>query len=386
MSFQALKHLLKMCAEKTPDLDNPYLTLRRVFIDFPYSKSMKIHTCITLLFHFLSLILEIHYLVTNFSFELSSRYGCMMCLMTYVISVKIFVIMFAKPLKILEEQRELHFWKIGDSSHAMQQSVATEALQVKKQTYFALSCFVLLAVILYPVWGHVNDLFMFSQVYEKYFGDWSVIPYYFYVFTFMSSSFNSFQLPGVILYFTLHLNLQISLINEKITKISGENYCQDEVFKQLRDCISYHVALERWMARLIDLTKTAMPVFILLGALSSIAVSFFVLYSLENTRFILKIRLTVVAICNVLIVATFAKAGQRFSDKTGLIFDAIATCPWYSWNVPNRKIVLIFMANCLKPKTFSWAGITLNYQFAIKIVRTSCSYALVLYKLRNGNY
>ncbi|EFA02948.1 odorant receptor 164 [Tribolium castaneum] len=363
------------------NLANPYSSLKKVFIDFAYSKIMMFYTKATLAFHVLSLLLELYYVATNFSVDLICRYGCMICLMTYVVTAKVVGIMFSKPFKLLEKQCLFVFWKTYNSGPTTQRLILDDSLKMNRKLYLALMFYLLLAIVLLPVWGDLNEIFIFNQVYETYFKFWAPVLYYFYISTFLWCCYYSFHLPGSIFYLTLHLDLQIRLINDKITEID-QNFCQNEISETLRMCISHHIALKSWMSKLAKLVDAVMPVFVLLGALSTVAVSFFVLNTLENTSLILKIRLTTLTVCNVFIVSTFAELGQIFSNQNNTVFEHLMNCPWYLWNITNRKTLLMFMLNCMKPKTFSWGGITLDYRFALTILKTSFSYALVLYQLR----
>ncbi|EFA02949.1 odorant receptor 165 [Tribolium castaneum] len=375
----------KKATTKSLDLTNPYSSLKKVFINFAYSKIMIVYTSATLIFHILSLMLEIYYLATNFSVELICRYGCMMCLITYMVTAKFFGMLFSNQFKFLEEQCLLDFWKAFNSGPTTQRLILKESSKMNRKIHLALTFYVILAIIMLPIWEDVNDFFMFSQVYENYFANWAPVLYYFYISTFVWCSYYSFHFAGVIMYLTLLLDLQFRLINDKITEID-QNSTQNEICGTLRLCISHHIALKRWMNKLANSVDTAMPVFILLGALSTIAVSFFVLNTLQSTSVILKIRLATITVCNLIVVATFAELGQIFSDQNNSLLEHLMDSPWYLWDVENRKTLLMFMANCMKPKTFSWGGITLDYSFALSIFKTSFSYALVLYQLRGNTF
>ncbi|EFA02947.1 odorant receptor 160 [Tribolium castaneum] len=371
----------KRITTKTIHLSNPYSSFKKVFSDFAYSKIMIFYTIATLAFHMLSLFLQIYYVATNYSVELICRYGPMMCLAIYVVTAKVVGVFYYKTFTMLENQCLFVLWKTCNSSPTTQRLILNKSLKMNQKLHLALMSYFLLAIVMLPTWGDLNELFIFSQVYERYFKFWAPVLYYFYISTFLWCSYYSFHLPGCILYLTLLLDVQIKLINDKITEID-QNFSQNEISETLRLCISHHIALKRWMSTLAKMVNSVMPVFVLLGALSTVAVSFFVLNTLQNTTMILKIRLAILTVCNFVIVSTFAELGQIFSDQNNSLFEHLIDCPWYLWNVKNRKILLMFMANCMKPKTFSWGGITLDYSFAISILKTSFSYALILFKLR----
>lgn len=43
------------------------------------------------------------------------------------------------------------------------------------------------------------------------------------------------------------------------------------------------------------------------------------------------------------------------------------TCPWYIWDIKNKRTLLVFMKNSLEPMKLSLAGITLDYHFALTV-------------------
>jgi hypothetical protein len=72
-------------------------------------------------------------------------------------------------------------------------------------------------------------------------------------------------------------------------------------------------------------------------------------------------------ISTIFVLAIFCKTGQELIEETGKFFDALGTCPWYTWNAKNKSTLLIFMANSLKPLSFSFAGVVLDYKLAVTV-------------------
>jgi hypothetical protein len=94
---------------------------------------------------------------------------------------------------------------------------------------------------------------------------------------------------------------------------------------------------------------------------------------------ILKVRSNLMISLNSFIVIIFCVAGQSFNRRSQLshiypfifqttqIFDTLSSCSWYEWNAENKKILLIFLSNGLKPLGFSFAGVILDYKFALAV-------------------
>jgi hypothetical protein len=49
------------------------------------------------------------------------------------------------------------------------------------------------------------------------------------------------------------------------------------------------------------------------------------------------------------------------------IFDTLTQCSWYNWDAKNKQILLIFMANSLKPCLLTFAGYTADYQLGVSV-------------------
>ncbi|CAH1379782.1 unnamed protein product [Tenebrio molitor] len=135
---------------------------------------------------------------------------------------------------------------------------------------------------------------------------------------------------------------------------------------------------------LLRIVRRGMAIFAVLGALCTISIIFlFLNVSIKgDMSLILKVRLGLMFTLNVLIVVIFCVAGQMLlNEASSQIFDTLSSCSWYEWNAENKKILLIFLSNTLKPVGFTFAGITLDYKFGLSLLRTGLTYALVLYQL-----
>jgi hypothetical protein len=49
------------------------------------------------------------------------------------------------------------------------------------------------------------------------------------------------------------------------------------------------------------------------------------------------------------------------------IFDTLTQCSWYNWDAKNKQILLIFIANSLKPCSLTFAGYALDYQQGVSV-------------------
>ncbi|CAH1379655.1 unnamed protein product, partial [Tenebrio molitor] len=177
-----------------------------------------------------------------------------------------------------------------------------------------------------------------------------------------------FRPCALFLYAMAEISLQIYLINQRILQVCVDNIdfdrlkigqkiiYQNDIFKTLCSCTQHHVTVTRAFNILHDYVKPLMVIFSLVGALLAISFSFLILNAFEAESTLLKLRLSVAAVVNAFIVYTYCQNGQTIVDETGLVLDTLSQCSWYNWDYKNKQILLIFMANSLKPCSFTFAG------------------------------
>nr|XP_015840247.1 PREDICTED: uncharacterized protein LOC107399081 [Tribolium castaneum] len=295
------------------------------------------------------------------------RYGCMIMLISYVIAGMLFCFIFEKQLLNLLSEAETIFWPPEMITSELPKFIhRTNVLN-----YFIIAWFGLLGVILFPVWGDQSEWFLNVWAYKAYFGSWWYIPYNLFYYSQPMAAWTCVRLPFIMMYFSLQIKLQIFLLNQQILEIPKGHNTNSETAP---DDLS-------WTKSFLRKVIQAMPVFVLLGILGSIFVTFSVLYSFESTSTILKIRLVVVVGCTILSVYMFVEGSQRLCDESSQMFEMLAYSPWYLYNKNNRRILLTFMTNTLEPITITWGGIILNYNFGLTMLRMSFSYALFLYNI-----
>ncbi|EFA01389.1 odorant receptor 174 [Tribolium castaneum] len=373
--------------------DEPFMFFKKVFFDFGYNKIIKFYNLFCFTLHLCCIITEHYFFLTKYlSADFVTLYGCATILIAYIIVCQYFVMRFEKPIKQLFEERETIFWKI-DSDQKAKTQIIKFAAKITRIYKFFFVWVVVLVIVMLPFWGEIDKSFLIIRVQETLFGKWSIIFYCIYVSTFPFLIYSSVRLPMITFYLILQAHLQILILNQKIVQIPQNDNLdldaglQKKIYTSLKLCMSRHVSLKRWMSEILQIVRRAIPIFFCLSIICSVTVIFFILNYLENsnTSNLLKIRLVLVGICVAVVLYTYSEAGQLLSDDTSQVFDTLATCSWYEWDTKNRKMLLMFLLHSLKPIKFYWGGFALDYRFGGSVVRTTFSYALVLYNLRKSS-
>jgi hypothetical protein len=64
--------------------DHTYVTLKKIYIDFSYNKFTKFYNNFCLAFHAFLWLIQINFIVNNFTVDLIGKYSCTMMLSFYV--------------------------------------------------------------------------------------------------------------------------------------------------------------------------------------------------------------------------------------------------------------------------------------------------------------
>jgi hypothetical protein len=73
------------------------------------------------------------------------------------------------------------------------------------------------------------------------------------------------------------------------------------------------------------------------------------------------------------IISQFTMMRSQLILQSDQIFDVLVSCPWYNWNLKNRKTLLICMANSMNPLCFCFAGMTLGYKLTVNVSGAPCA-------------
>ncbi|EFA01390.1 odorant receptor 175 [Tribolium castaneum] len=366
------------------DSDDPFIFIRKVFVGFGCSTIIMYYSRLIFIFHTLSLLLESYHVITNFSLDIITQYGSAMSLMLYSITSQFLLICEQNLITEVVEECKSFFWTMDFLSFIKQTQILKDMTKIKRKMYLSWIWFVVFGIALLPVWGDYNEMFLFPFIYQTYFGNWSPLFYYFHASSFPFLAYIAIRIPAFILYLTLALHFQTLLLNQKILQIpQNKSGNQEDIFRNLCSCISHHVALKKFVTKTQQSIQKMIPVYFVLAILCLVAVMYSCLNSLAmSTSNHFKVRGFFGGVCGVVVLYTFAEAGQLQADTTGEVFNTLMQCSWYNWNNRNQKILLLFMVNSLKPSYIDWGGVIVGYSFGSSVIKTCYSYALVLYKLK----
>ncbi|XP_044257015.1 uncharacterized protein LOC123006532 [Tribolium madens] len=286
-------------------------------------------------------------------------------------------------------------WPLGMIRKKAQRKFERKCQIINIYTSVVMLIFLSSTIVNYPCFGSQRDFFICFIVFEEYFGEWSFIlnSCYFIGITFLCYHF--LKICFFFVYGILEVQLQFSIIEEYLLQIyeiehqKSWKYLQDiryqeGIRKSLRLCIKHHNDLKKLVKMIVNITLIGLPLFVLLGILLLISSMAFIINFADTMTNITKIRIYSYIASNLCISILLCWIGQQLINVTSNIFFTLAEAPWYFWNRDNRIIFLIFMTNCIKNESIVLAGICVDYQLIVSVLRISASYVLVFYNLRKN--
>jgi ABC-type transport system substrate-binding protein len=149
-------------------------------------------------------------------------------------------------------------WSLDSAGAEVKATILERSTKTNRICYLIMLLLGLTVVIIWPVWGDQNKLFLYTQVFEYFFGKWSQIPSNIYFATYSVVCYGSFQLSFVVLYIILQLQVQIILLNQQIMQIGNKfsrlddwdkTYSvqyQKEISESLQIAIEQHCAIKKY--------------------------------------------------------------------------------------------------------------------------------------------
>nr|XP_015840088.1 PREDICTED: uncharacterized protein LOC107398987 [Tribolium castaneum] len=256
--------------------DDPFSVLRMLLYINIDSKITNVLTVLLVIIYTLEHCLEINYMITNFNLNLLIRYGPVTTFSLLMTVGALIPVALGKEIFEVVAFHRNTCWPLN----MIREDAQTK---LKRQCYVVNGCLFVIVLLLLstliiylPFFGNQRELLLCIQVFEKYFGKWSFIPYYFYFVGFAFLYYQFFRISFGFVYIFLETQLQYFLIEEylfetyhidnlKHWKYLQDTQYQEEIGKSLRLCIAHHNDLKKLVKTSVKLTITAMPVFLLLG-------------------------------------------------------------------------------------------------------------------------
>ncbi|XP_044255478.1 uncharacterized protein LOC123005684 [Tribolium madens] len=380
-----------------PEFNDPFIILRKIFFNNCINyKITKFSNVLLIIIYSLVYCLQIYYMYKNFSINLLIKYGPITIFFLQIIVTAVFCVAMDKEMFEILTFFQKTCWPLNIIKKGVQIKLERKCQVIS----ICLSCILILNIMTvifnYPNFGTQRDFFICFIIFEEYFGEWSYIPCYFYFVGFLFLYFLFLKVCYIFVYGILEVQLQFLLIKEYLLEIyefdhlKSWKYLQDVQYQQemgkiLRQCITHHNDLKKLVKIIMNVALKAMPFFLLFGVLLLISCFALIINFADTMSNIIKIRHLMFAINTFILSFLLCWIGQQLVDVTSNVFFTLAGAPWYYWNLKNIKILLTFMTNCTKNESINLAGICLDYNMFVSVLRISISYALVLYNLHKSS-
>jgi hypothetical protein len=164
----------------------------------------------------------------------------------------VYAIILEPKLLELKNKCENSFWSEYSAGVEARQKIVTKSKIFLKINFVFLITWLILSVLMLPIFGDHKEWVLVSIIVEKHFGTWAIILDWLYFSTIPFVLFSSIRFTGALLYATLMFHVQMFLINEHILQISdncegsnGQASFHCTISQKLRFCIDHHVCMKR---------------------------------------------------------------------------------------------------------------------------------------------
>lgn len=150
-------------------------------------------------------------------------------------------------------------WSLNIARKSVQNKLIKHSKRTNKIVYITLLVFLTATFCYQPIFCSMDSLVPFKMIYKFYFEMFGVILYYFYSISLVYLiGYSSIRHCYLLWYITAHIEIQISLIREKLLT-TDKNYIgveenllrnsinyQNNINKKLRSCIRHHIFIKRF--------------------------------------------------------------------------------------------------------------------------------------------
>ncbi|RZC35503.1 uncharacterized protein BDFB_011854, partial [Asbolus verrucosus] len=269
-------------------------------------------------------------------------------------------------------------WKIDSANEKVQNRIKTESF------YINLFIIVNTIVTIYSAILHIipdeddSDIFYHFAIFEDYLpSTWANLFSWGYRMTYVPTSVIMVQPCYMVIYVTSHFRFQMYMflhyldnINSGHEKLDNEKLFydkdyQNEIRKRLKFCIKRHRQFYEAMNRTLDVLSKFIVLFAINGAVLGISILSFY-FSFKGSFKDKYLRVGSLIIAATLTSGHAILAGQRITDVTSEMFEALKRCKWYHWNKGNSKIYFIFLLNAQQPLELKFSEcFSINYQLGV---------------------
>ncbi|CAH1116565.1 unnamed protein product [Phaedon cochleariae] len=188
--------------------------------------------------------------------------------------------------------------------------------------------------------------------------------------------------PVVALYFVLHLKFQTDLLNHYLEK-NIKNLTsarvnpmhdikfQKIIYHRLTVCAEYHAKMRKYQQNLSSPSHSTALLLYLSTCLMLTGGLFFIIAEISASS---NFRIYLSFVSGAAEALLFTCSGQILVDVSNRYYEILCECPWYNWNIRNRKALMMMLAGAAQPFKITFFGIAeLDFGFILKLSKTTYS-------------
>ncbi|CAG9861862.1 unnamed protein product [Phyllotreta striolata] len=289
-------------------------------------------------------------------------------------------------VKFPAQVREMGF-NLKCAGDTLYQSILNECKAIKTVIYLNLFMSLLSSLLFFPFNGDEMRFNFIEFIFEKYNPRYKS---FVKGINYLSSMLTGYTMLIPLMFCThyvTHIKFQLLLLNEFVKKIKEESGVRDEryqrrISEKLKFCIYLNNKITRIHKAVMVINNPLGILMIFVSTLTFVSAAFFIVSDVSKES---NFRMYAVLFTWFLQVLTYCTTAQSLTDRSEDICINAYNCPWICWNVKNRKNLLVFLINNLKPLKVTIYITETNHALLVKLWRLAYAVLTCLVKVNRNN-
>ncbi|CAH1380178.1 unnamed protein product [Tenebrio molitor] len=152
---------------------------------------------------------------------------------------------------------------------------------------------------------------------------------------------------------------------------------QEEIGSKLNMIIDRHCVFIRWKNNTLMVMSNLIIPFTICAIIVGISIVLLFLQDVLLWRYYLK------AVVALVTISSLITAGQFFEDESENVFLKFTATEWYTWNIRNRKKLVLILMNTAQPLQLKFSeSFIINFDLLVFICKALYSVLSILVKVK----
>ncbi|KAJ3620118.1 hypothetical protein MTP99_004108 [Tenebrio molitor] len=363
-----------------------YLKLVRVIgSDIYQFKFVKQLLKLTLIAYLILLLLQLYYFFQTPNVEDLIRYGPLFFQMCFVSFA--FVILLVKNHLVDDVMSAIELWDISSAGNDVKLRILRESRQINAFVVVNITLIVLCSTSHILSCHNDPEIIFIQVIFDKLCPREANICVFIFKTTMNLGGLVMVAHTYQVIYVTQQVKFQMYLCNAFIEGLSTNfkeledpirnNIYQKEIESKLTMIIDRHCVIIRWTNNGLMLMSNLIIPFTICAIIIGISIVLSFLQEVVSWRYYL------MAVVALFTISSLITAGQCFQDESENMFLKFTATEWYTWNIRNRKKLVLILINTAQPLRLKFSeSFIINFDLLVFICKALYSVLSILVKVK----